>query len=101
TARSSPPAHRRRFAPMPPCGPPTWGTNENRARPCRPPAGTREASMTAPLLAVEGLAAGYGPSKVLFGIDFHVDAGEVVTLMGRNGMGKSTTIKCLSGMHGA
>ena len=53
------------------------------------------------LLAVEGLAAGYGPSQVLFGIDFHVGAGEVVTLMGRNGMGKSTTIKCLSGMHRA
>ena len=57
--------------------------------------------MSLPLLAVEGLAAGYGQSRVLFGIDFHVDAGEVVTLMGRNGMGKSTTIKCLSGMHGA
>ena len=57
--------------------------------------------MSQPLLAVEGLAAGYGPSRVLFGIDFHVGAGEVVTLMGRNGMGKSTTIKCLSGMHGA
>ena len=57
--------------------------------------------MTAALLAIEGLAAGYGPSQVLFGVDFHVAAGEVVTLMGRNGMGKSTTIKCLSGMHRA
>ncbi len=53
------------------------------------------------LLAVENLAAGYGPSQVLFGIDFRIAAGEVVTLMGRNGMGKSTTIKCLSGMHRA
>ena len=57
--------------------------------------------MTSTLLAIENLAAGYGPSQVLFGIDFHVGAGEVVTLMGRNGMGKSTTIKCLSGMHRA
>jgi branched-chain amino acid transport system ATP-binding protein len=54
--------------------------------------------MAAPLLAIHGLAAGYGPSQVLFGIDLEVGAGEVATLMGRNGMGKSTTIKCLSGM---
>jgi branched-chain amino acid transport system ATP-binding protein len=57
--------------------------------------------MACSLLTVEGLAAGYGPSQVLFGIDFHVGTGEVITLMGRNGMGKSTTIKCLSGMHRA
>jgi branched-chain amino acid transport system ATP-binding protein len=52
----------------------------------------------APLLAIEGLVAGYGASQVLFGIDLQVDSGEVVTLMGRNGMGKTTTILCLSGM---
>ena len=50
------------------------------------------------LLQVEGLQAGYGSSQVLFGITFAVNAGEVVTLLGRNGMGKSTTIKCLSGL---
>ena len=55
----------------------------------------------ASLLAVDGLTAGYGPSQVLFGFDFHLGTGEVVTLLGRNGMGKSTTIKCLSGMHRA
>jgi branched-chain amino acid transport system ATP-binding protein len=55
--------------------------------------------MTAPILVVDGLTAGYGQSQVLFGIGFEVAAGEVVTLMGRNGMGKSTTIACLSGMH--
>ena len=55
-------------------------------------------SVVAPLLAVEGLTAGYGPSQVLFGIDLQVGPGEVVTLLGRNGMGKSTTIKCISGM---
>ena len=53
--------------------------------------------MTA-LLTVEGLAAGYGSSQVLFGLDFALAPGEVLTLLGRNGMGKSTTVKCLSGL---
>ena len=52
----------------------------------------------APLLKVEALAAGYGSSQVLFGLDFSLATGEVLTLLGRNGMGKSTTIKCLSGL---
>ncbi|WP_342133198.1 ABC transporter ATP-binding protein [Hydrogenophaga sp. OTU3427] len=51
-----------------------------------------------PLLQVKGLHAGYGAAKVLFGIDFSVGEGEVVTLLGRNGMGRSTTIKCLFGL---
>ena len=50
------------------------------------------------LLAVQGLQAGYGASQVLFGIGLDMAEGEVVTLLGRNGMGKSTTIKCLTGM---
>ncbi len=50
-----------------------------------------------PLLACTGLEAGYGASQVLFGIDFHIMQGEVVTLLGRNGMGKSTTIKTIIG----
>ena len=66
----------------------------------RPPHG-RPSSSSPPILVVEGLTAGYGPSQVLFGIDLQVGTGEVVTLMGRNGMGKSTTIACLSGMHRA
>ncbi|MGE0311332.1 MAG: ABC transporter ATP-binding protein [Lautropia sp.] len=57
--------------------------------------------MSEALLRVEGLLAGYGSSQVLFGIDFSLGAGEVLTLLGRNGMGKSTTIKCLTGMHRA
>jgi len=52
---------------------------------------------TTPLLTCEGLEAGYGASQVLFGIDFHILQGEVVTLLGRNGMGKSTTIKTIIG----
>ncbi len=50
-----------------------------------------------PLLLCRGLEAGYGPSQVLFGLDLEIAAGEVVTLLGRNGMGKSTTIKTLIG----
>lgn len=49
------------------------------------------------LLSCRGLEAGYGASQVLFGLDFTIAAGEVVTLLGRNGMGKSTTIKVLIG----
>ncbi len=49
-------------------------------------------------MAVNGLQAGYGASQVLFEISFELAAGEVITLLGRNGMGKSTTVKCLSGL---
>ncbi len=50
------------------------------------------------LLEARGLKAGYGPAQVLFGVDLHVDAGECVTLLGRNGMGKTTTVKVLTGL---
>jgi branched-chain amino acid transport system ATP-binding protein len=50
------------------------------------------------LLEVEGLEAGYGASPVLFGIDLAIDAGEMVTLLGRNGMGKTTTVRSLMGL---
>ncbi len=50
------------------------------------------------LLAVEDLHAGYGPAPVLFGVSFVVGAAEVVTLIGRNGMGKTTTIKAVMGL---
>ena len=52
--------------------------------------------MTA-LLQVENLAAGYGASRVLFGVNLTIREGEVATLLGRNGMGKSTLVKCLCG----
>ena len=52
--------------------------------------------MTA-LLACRGLEAGYGASQVLFGVDLEIRAGEVVTLLGRNGMGKTTTLMALVG----
>ena len=50
------------------------------------------------LLQIKGLQAGYGPVQVLFGVDLDMRAGEVVALMGRNGMGKTTTIRCLCRM---
>jgi branched-chain amino acid transport system ATP-binding protein len=50
------------------------------------------------LFEVEGLTAAYGESRVLFGLSFAVDAGEVVTLLGRNGMGKTTTIAAVMGI---
>ena len=50
------------------------------------------------MLVVDKLAAGYGPARVLFDISFAVGTGEVVTLLGRNGMGKTTTIRALMGL---
>ncbi|WP_417667213.1 ABC transporter ATP-binding protein [Roseibium sp.] len=54
--------------------------------------------MTAPLLQIESLEAAYGEAQVLFDVSLTIEAGEVVTLMGRNGMGKTTTIRSLMGM---
>ena len=51
-----------------------------------------------PLLAVSDLQAWYGESHILHGVSFEVRAGEVVTLLGRNGVGKTTTLKSIMGM---
>lgn len=50
------------------------------------------------MLEVRCLNASYGDSQVLFGMDFAIGAGEVATLLGRNGMGKTTTIRALMGI---
>ena len=50
------------------------------------------------MLAVSGLQTAYGQSQVLFGVDLEVGAGEVVTLLGRNGMGKTTTVLSIMGV---
>jgi branched-chain amino acid transport system ATP-binding protein len=50
------------------------------------------------MLRVTDVEACYGDSQVLFGVSFAVAAGEVVTLLGRNGMGKSTTIRTIMGI---
>jgi branched-chain amino acid transport system ATP-binding protein len=50
------------------------------------------------MLEVEGLRAGYGAAEVLFDVTLAVGEGQVVTLMGRNGMGKTTTVRTIMGL---
>jgi len=52
----------------------------------------------APLLEVEGIETCYGLSQVLFGVSLSIRAGEMVSLMGRNGMGKTTTVRSIMGL---
>src|SRR3954469_7520338 len=80
-AASSRPEPRTRFETIPPCA---WPISAKR--------------MTSSMLTVEGLQTSYGQSQVLFGVDLEVRRGEVVTLLGRNGMGKTTTIRSIMGM---
>ncbi len=54
--------------------------------------------LEAPLLSVRGLNAWYSESHILHGAEFEVPRGEVVTLLGRNGVGKTTTLKAVMGM---
>jgi branched-chain amino acid transport system ATP-binding protein len=51
-----------------------------------------------PLLELEGVHAAYGPSRVLHGVSLEAAAGEVVSLLGRNGAGKSSTLKAIVGL---
>ncbi len=50
------------------------------------------------MLEVRGLEAAYSESQVLFGVDLTIGPGELVTLLGRNGMGKTTTVRCIMGL---
>jgi branched-chain amino acid transport system ATP-binding protein len=52
------------------------------------------------MLRLKGLQAFYGESHILHGIDLHVNQGELVTLLGRNGAGRSTTLKAILGLVG-
>lgn len=54
--------------------------------------------MSEPVLEVEGLEAWYGAAKILFGLSLSVGRGEAVALLGRNGAGKSTTMKAIMGL---
>ena len=54
--------------------------------------------MAETMLEVEGLRAGYGPAEILFGVSLKLARGEVAALMGRNGAGKSTTLKAIMGL---
>jgi branched-chain amino acid transport system ATP-binding protein len=56
--------------------------------------------VSAELLRVQGLHAFYGESHILHGVDLSVHAGEVVTLLGRNGAGRTTTLRALLGLVG-
>lgn len=51
------------------------------------------------LLEISGLEVAYGPSQVLFGIDLNMADGEAATLLGRNGMGKTTTLRAICGLQ--
>lgn len=53
-----------------------------------------------PFLEVSGLQGWYGESHVLHGVDFHVNEGEVVTLLGRNGAGRTSTMRAVMGLIG-
>ena len=52
-----------------------------------------------PLLEVSALEVAYGPSQVLFGLDLAMHEGEAATLLGRNGMGKTTTLRAICGLQ--
>src|SRR5258708_3353525 len=78
--------------PMQKCVAPTWASR-------------RRAAMASPallkvenLLEVENIETRYGRSQVLFGISLAIAAGEMVSLMGRNGMGKTTTVRSIMGL---
>ena len=55
-------------------------------------------AITDPLLAVAGIETMYGRSQALFGVTLELRSGEVVTLLGRNGMGKTTTVRSIMGL---
>jgi branched-chain amino acid transport system ATP-binding protein len=57
--------------------------------------------MATPFLEVKDLHGWYGESHVLHGVNFHVDEGEVVTLLGRNGAGRTSTMRAVMGLIGS
>ena len=57
--------------------------------------------MTKEVLRIEGLHAWYGESHILHGVDVSVNEGEVVCLLGRNGAGRTTTMRAIMGLTGA
>src|SRR5437867_2458163 len=57
------------------------------------------AEAAGPLLAADGLEFSYGHQQVLFGVSVHVGDGEAVALLGTNGAGKSTFLRCVAGLE--
>ncbi len=60
---------------------------------------TTVTATTMPLLTIKGVSKAFGANQALSGVDFEVDAGEVVALVGDNGAGKSTLIKAIAGVQ--
>ena len=56
--------------------------------------------MSTALLSVSNLQAWYGESHILHGVDFEIQRGELITLLGRNGAGRTTTLKAILGLTG-
>src|SRR5437660_1714102 len=81
--------HRRRSAPIPRCARPIWARQMSKWS-------SRWRMVN--LLELDGVQTTYGFSQVLHGISFAIAPGEVVTLMGRNGMGKTTTVRSIMGL---
>ncbi|HEX6788295.1 MAG TPA: ATP-binding cassette domain-containing protein, partial [Gaiellaceae bacterium] len=52
-----------------------------------------------PLLEIRGITKSFGSVQALDGVDFQVQPGEVMALVGDNGAGKSTLVKCIAGTH--
>src|ERR1700734_1873865 len=78
---------------------PIWGPGMPELKMADPAA--KSAAMPAAatqVLSVQNLEAWYGESHILHGINFNVNAGEVVTLLGRNGAGKTSTLKSVMGI---
>src|SRR6185436_16678607 len=69
-----------------------------RTRRCWKPMSASSTNSADPLLAIDGLQAWYGESHILHGMQFDVGVGEVVTLLGRNGAGRTTTLRALLGL---
>src|ERR1700741_4553551 len=67
-------------------------------RSATPISASRRPWMAEPVLALDGVETCYGLSQVLFGVSLVIAPGEMVTLMGRNGMGKTTTVRSIMGL---
>src|ERR1700742_3290175 len=84
---------------MPPCAKPisastkSPGRGRNQGIIAEP-----EPRMAEPLLELRDVETSYGLSRVLFGISLAIESGEMVSLLGRNGMGKTTTVRSIMGL---